>query len=638
MNKTLRYSLIAVAAVVAVVLLLPFLVPVDSYRGRIETAAESATGRALHIDGPMRLMLFPQFGLKAEKVTFANMPGGRAAAMASIGDIRLAIHFLPLLTGHVVVDQIVLDRPVIALEVNAEGQPNWALGNGKTKSEGSSVTLPLDTQFSGIKITDGQISYTNIKTLTYRAVDHVNATIGITQLDQPVSLDGNLTENGHKIDFDGRIATIKTLLGNGTTALDLSLTSDMMQASFKGLLDPAGTLTGHFKFDTPSLRNMAGWLGEALPAGGGLGRTSLESQIVSKDKVTTFSGLQLTLDHAKMAGHLVIDAHGEVPDVTGALSIDRLDLNPYLLAGTPSAPQPQHSTQSGWSKTPFSFALLKRVDANLSLGVGGLRLRNLHLGKTVLNVTLAGGALTARLDPITLYGGTGQAELDVNGRSAVPVFRNTLKFDNVALRPFLSDTLGVDSIEGSGSLALAITSQGTSAYAVMHALSGKGSIIAGQGRIRGVDLGAVARTIQTVLGGGATGTSATTDFHDMGGSFVIAGGVLANKDFRLSGPLLSMTGAGTIDIGNRAINFRVVPKAAVGGARGLSIGIPFRITGSWDHVHYAPDLTGVVNGLMQNLESGRAPFKGLFGGGNKTKSGQKKQSPQDLLRGLFGQH
>ncbi|MDE2111625.1 MAG: AsmA family protein [Alphaproteobacteria bacterium] len=637
MNKALRYSLIAIAAVVAVVVLLPFLVPVDAYRGRIESAAETATGRALRIEGPMRLMIFPQFGLKAEKVTFANMPGGRAAAMASVGDIKLAIHFLPLLTGHVVVDQIILDHPVIALEVNAEGTPNWALGKGETKTSGSSVTLPMDTQFSGIKITDGRISYTNVKTLTYRAVDHVNATIGITQLDQPVSLDGNLTENSHKIDFDGRIATIKTLLGNGTTALDLSLTSDMMQASFKGLLDPAGTLTGSFKFDTPSLRNMAGWLGEPLPPGGGLGHTSLESRIVSKDKVTTFSGLLLTLDHARMTGHLVIDAHGEVPDLTGALSIDRLDLNPYLLAG--AAPQSQHAASSGWSRTPFSFALLKKVDANLSLGVGELRLRNLHLGKTALNLTLAGGALAARLDPITLYNGTGRAELDVDGRGPTPVFHNTLKFDNVALQPFLADTLGIDSIEGIGSLSLAIAAQGTSAYAVMHALSGNGSIMAGQGRIRGVDLGAVARTIQTVLGGGATGATASTDFHDMGGTFVIASGVLANKDFHLSGPVLSMTGAGTIDIGNRTIDFRVVPKAGVSGARGLSIGIPFRITGSWDHVHYAPDMTGVMHGLMQNLESGQAPFKGLFGGSNKTQPGQKKKkSTEDALKSIFGIH
>ena len=76
----------------------------------------------------------------------------------------------------------------------------------------------------------------------------------------------------------------------------------------------------------------------------------------------------------------------------------------------------------------------------------------------------------------------------------------------------------------------------------MHSLSGSGSISATHGRIRGVDR-AVARTVQMVLGGNATGQVATTDFHDMAGSFVITSGVLTNKDFRLAGPLVSMTGA-----------------------------------------------------------------------------------------------
>ena len=165
MNKYLRFGLIGAAALMVLVLILPFLVPVDAYRVRIESAAEHATGRTLSINGPLRLMLFPQFGLRAEKVTFANMPGGHAAAMASVGDIQLAIRFLPLLTGKVELEQIVLDRPTIELEVDAAGQANWTLGKkGETAGGGSSVTLPEDTEYSGIKIIDGAITYDNAKT------------------------------------------------------------------------------------------------------------------------------------------------------------------------------------------------------------------------------------------------------------------------------------------------------------------------------------------------------------------------------------------------------------------------------------------------------------------------------------------
>ncbi len=641
MNKTLRNALIAAAAVVTVVLILPFVVPVDTYRTRIESAAEHATGRTLRIEGPLRLMLFPQFGLRAEQVTFANMPGGRAAAMARVGDIKLAIHLWPLLAGRVEVSQIVLDRPDIELEVDARGQSNWAFAKSKGASGGSSVTLPLDTRFDGIKISDGHIAYSNARTGTRRAADHVNAMIGITRLDRPVSIDGNLAIGDHRVDFEGRVVTVKALLGDEPALLDVSLTSDMMQASFKGTLTQDG-LDGAIKFDTASVRNVAQWLGEKLPSGGGLGPLSLEGRLAKKDKVTVLDPIRLSLDHANMRGKVSIDARGNVPSVTGALWIDHLDLNPYLqTSGSPSQSM-LRNPEPGWSREPINLAWLKEADSNLSVDIGLLRLRGLRLGHTVGNVIMTGGALTARLDSISLYGGTGRAEFDVSASGTAAVIGNKLQFDHIALQPFLNDTLGLDRIEGTGSLSLDIASQGASANAVMHALSGKGSIGAGQGRIRGVDLRAVARTIQIVIGSGATGEVASTDFHDMGGNFVIAHGVLTNKDFHLSGPLLSMTGAGDIDIGNRSLDFRVVPKAGVGGQHGPGIGIPFHIKGSWDHVHYAPDLSGVMKGVMQNLENGKAPFKGLFGGSNKPQDQggvkKKKKSTGDVLKNMLGIH
>jgi len=128
--------------------------------------------------------------------------------------------------------------------------------------------------------------------------------------------------------------------------------------------------------------------------------------------------MRLRLDGANMTGTLAIDTSGEVPSLTGALSIDRLDLNPYL--ASPASGRPAQKAETGWSKKPINLALLKKADARLALDVGALRLRNLRLGKTGVRVVLTGGALMARLDPITLYGGTGRAELDVDDRALLP--------------------------------------------------------------------------------------------------------------------------------------------------------------------------------------------------------------------------
>lgn len=623
MNQTVKKSLIwgggGLAAVLALVLILPFLIPLDAYKIRIEDAAGHATGRAFRIEGPLRLMLFPRLGVRAQEVTLANVPGGHAAIMASVGGVEISVHVLPLLTGRVAIDRIVLDRPTIALEVDPDGNPNWKFGK-KTKPSQTkgTLTLPATTEFEGISIHDGRLTYDNARTGSHRAVEHVNVDVAITKIDLPVAVKGDFAIAERKLEFTAQVATLKTFLGSGTTTLQGSANSDLMQASFKGQMTQDGATDGRISLSSPSLRDLVAWLDAPLP-GGGLGGLTLTSRIWNKEKVTRLEDLRVRLDGQSITGGLQIDARGEVPMVDGALNADRLDLNPYLAAEGNHEPEP--AQEKGWSRKPISVAILKKFGGTLSISTGALKLRGLHLGKTGLKVENTGGVMTAWLNPISLYGGMGQAQLVVDARGATPAFHNVLQFTNVSLKPFLGDVMGVTSIEGSGALSLDVSSSGNSAYAIMHGLSGKGAIAGANGRFRGVDLGRVARSIQSILGGDATGNLASTEFSTMNGTFTIANGVLSNNDFRLVGPAVQVTGGGRIDIANRGIDFRIEPKA---GAAGFSVGVPFRITGSWDHLHYMPDLADIIGGVVDNLKNGRAAFKGLFGGG-----GQQNNAPQD---------
>ena len=202
----------------------------------------------------------------------------------------------------------------------------------------------------------------------------------------------------------------------------------------------------------------------------------------------------------------------------------------------------------------------------------------------------------------------------------------------------LGDALGVNKIEGIGKLTLNAASSGASADAIMRALSGKGTIQIGNGRIRGVNLGMVAQTVKSVLGGDATGAGAATDFTHLGGSFVIAKGVLTNNDFTLAGPVLSATGRGNIDIGHRSIDFTVVPKADVALA---NVSVPFRIRGPWSKPGYLPDLGSLAGNLIQGMANGTGNAGGLLGGligDGKPSSGSPPKDAGGLLGGLFGRH
>jgi AsmA protein len=605
---------------------------VEVYRGRIETAAATATGRPLHIVGPVRLTIFPHLGLKAQEVTLANVPGGKASVMLAVGDIDLSLQLLPLFQGKIALDKIILTKPTIALEVDPDGNPNWQFGkeSPKTAKQGT-LTLPSGTAFNGIEVTDGRVTYDNAKTHTHRAIEHVNLKVDITTIDQPVRLTGDLAIAERKLVFEGQLATLKTFLGSGTTGFGIAVDSELMKADFNGHMLPDGTTDGRFQLTSPSLRDLSGWLGQPLPAGG-LGPLALSSRIINKDKVTSFENLKVSLDHQNMTGTLTVDASQKIPLLTGTLAADRLDFDPYLGGGTKQATVKK---QPGWSHDKISFALLKEFNSKLVLSTGSLTAQGVHLGRTSLRLDVDNGVLHAVLDQISLYGGTGQAEATVDTRGAVPLFANRVSLHGVALRPFLHDTLHLDTIDGSAAVILDLRFAGDNANAILHSLSGQGSLQAANGRFRGVDLGQVAKTISVLLGGAATSDVATTDFHAMGASFTLWQGILTTKDFHLAGPVVQMSGQGGIDMGNRTIDFRLRPGAAVAG---LSFGVPFRIRGGWDKLHYSPDVEAIIGGAVDNLKNGASALEGLFTGPKKGEKQGQKKTMGDSLKSMFGIH
>jgi AsmA protein len=102
-------------------------------------------------------------------------------------------------------------------------------------------------------------------------------------------------------------------------------------------------------------------------------------------------------------------------------------------------------------------------------------------------------------------------------------------------------------------------------------------------------------------------------------SFKIDKGQAQTTDLNLVGPLVKMTGAGTIDLGTKQIGFRVEPKLVMtteGQGRTtdpVGLGIPVMIEGPWG----APRIYPEMQGILDNPEAAYAKLKemgkGLFG-------------------------
>ncbi|MEJ0024729.1 MAG: AsmA family protein [Rhizomicrobium sp.] len=647
MNRRILLSFLGGLAVLIVlaVLAVPFVVPTGTLRDQIEQRVSQATGRAFRIEGDLAFSLFPTLGLTAHRVTLANMPGGRAPHLAEIDVLRIGIKLLPLLSGRIEADQIECDRPRLALEVARDGRANWELTPGHGAAAGTGVAAK--TAFAGIAVADGTVAYDNARLGISREIDHLGAKVALTRLDRPAGVSGTFAFRGRRLNYSLSATTIQTLLAGKGTRVTVAVASDFLNAGFFGTIGGDGLIGGTGSLRTPSLKDVAAWLGHPIAAGHGLGALDIRAAVAAHDRSLSLTNMTAKLDGMNVSGYLDADLRAAVPAVDGVLSIDRLDLNTYL-GGAPPGPHmpnaapPAGPPGGGWSKAAIKLDLLKLLNGRLTLNAGRLDVLHLKLGKTVIAAALDGGAMTATMNPMQLYGGTGAATLSVDTRPPVPRIANKLAFANIAFGPFLADTIGVDKIDGRGTIVLDVVSSGASPDAIMRGLSGKGSVVIGHGSVRGVDMGMVARSVATILSAGATATEAVTDFDRFGGSFTIANGILTNKDLKLSSAFVNMTGAGALDLGNQTIVYRIEPKASIGGKlKLLDVGVPFAITGPWRHVRYVPDLAGAVTGLIGGLlNTGTAPIAGLLNGltGPPANTKKKSKSVGDTLKGMFGIH
>ena len=97
----------------------------DSLKPRIVAAVKQATGRDLTLNGRIRLGLSLRPTLVVQDVAFANPPGFSRPQMATLERLDLKLALMPLLSHRVEIDRLVLVKPDILLETDAQGRPNW---------------------------------------------------------------------------------------------------------------------------------------------------------------------------------------------------------------------------------------------------------------------------------------------------------------------------------------------------------------------------------------------------------------------------------------------------------------------------------------------------------------------------------
>jgi AsmA protein len=361
--------------------------------------------------------------------------------------------------------------------------------------------------------------------------------------------------------------------------------------------------------------------------------------------------LAAKLDESNIQAKLAV-ANWSKPAINFDVVADRLNIDRYLPPKPPAKPAAGGAPAPAGGGTvaaekPFDLAPLKALNANGSIKVGALQVQNLKAENVSVGVKAAGGRVEANPMTANFYQGTlaGSAAVNANNDS----FALKQQLTGISIGPLMRDAANKDLLEGRGNLAMDLTTAGRTPSALKKGLNGTASIALKDGAVKGVDVAALLRQAKALLGSKrsveqqAKGTQ-KTDFSELTASFVLKNGVAHNEDLQAKSPLLRVTGAGDINLGEGTMDYTakaslVATATGQGGkdrADVAGITAPVRVTGPYENLSYSVDVAALATDVAKDALA--RELERRLGGGQAGKAGEKPSggSTRDVLRGLFG--
>ncbi|HJU05162.1 MAG TPA: AsmA family protein, partial [Nitrospiraceae bacterium] len=248
MKRILFGIVVLFVLVIALAILLPFIVDVNTYQDRYRPLIEEALNRKITLTD-VRLTILPRLGARVEGFTVMDDPAFSTGIFASLASLDIGVKVLPLLTGRVEVETLTLREPVITVIKNERGALNISTLGTKapTPPEAPERRPPTEGPLRALamlavdelSLTDGRLAYEDHsakKPVDYRlqnlAVTLRSVRLGDTPTlhiaaavqpyNMPVTIDGEFGPLTESLDF--KVIDVGIALGKTVAAVKGSAT------------------------------------------------------------------------------------------------------------------------------------------------------------------------------------------------------------------------------------------------------------------------------------------------------------------------------------------------------------------------------------------------------------------------------
>ncbi len=278
------------------------------------------------------------------------------------------------------------------------------------------------------------------------------------------------------------------------------------------------------------------------------------------------------------------------------------------------------SAAQPWSNATIDLNGLNYVDAQARISAAALNIGDARFAPAAIDVTLTSGVLKTQVSNLGAYDGNANGDLTIDASTANPSFALRADLTGVRALPLLKSLADFDKLDGKMQTKISVRSTGNSQRAIMAGLQGTAFVVFQDGAIKGLNVAQMIRSLTSgTLSGWQEGKELKTDLSQLSASFKIDKGQAVTTDLNLVGPLVRMTGVGTIALDTKQIGFRVEPKLVMtteGQGRAnepVGFGIPVMIEGPWGAPKIYPDMQGILDNPDAAYAKLKEMGKGLFG-------------------------
>jgi AsmA protein len=545
-GRTLKIVAIVVGVLIVIVVVAPFLIPVNQFRPTIEAKASAALGRKVEV-GNLSLSLFSG-SLGADNLSIADDPKYSKSPFLTAKSVKVGVEIMPLVFSKTLnVSDIVIDSPQVNLIRDAQGEWNYSsMGASAAKSQAApaaappasapaSAPAPAASSSSGdfsvqkLELKSGKItvgSTASQKVSTYDNVSVVASNVSMTS-QFPVTVKADLPGGGN-FKLDGTAGPINQT-NTQLTPLSAKLNVDNLNLASTGFVDPSAGLGGNLDLNATvqSQAGVAALNGSAklskalLVAGGSPAGVPVVVDFGTKYNLTKNSGilepstLKIGAAVAHLSGTYEIPAEGAVLKMkVASQNMPAKDLQAFLPALGINMPKGA-SLEAGTLNTDLDLVgPVSKLVTSGSVGLFGGKLAGFDLGSKLSSISALTGAKTGGdlvIEKLT---------------SNVRVAPEGVKADNFdAVIPSLGTMVGGGTIDSKNELDFKMAATLTNPIgAVASPISGAGGLL---GKVMGGGSGAGGCKSGTTVPFQIKGTTSDPKFiPDVGG---LAAGMLKSQ-------------------------------------------------------------------------------------------------------------